>query len=63
MSRFQDCKNKVMTDSGSIDFDYYDKRARQLRANAFAGAFRTFRSRASAATQVLTGSAVSSPCG
>lgn len=62
MSRFQNRKNKVMTDSGSIDFDHYDKLARQLRADAFSGALRAFRSRVSAATQVLTGRAVSSPC-
>ena len=63
MSRIQDRKNKIMTDSGSIDFDYYDMRARQLRADAFSDAFRAFRSRVSAATQVLTNRPASSPCG
>lgn len=45
MSRIQDSKNRITTDGGSIDFDYYGKRARQLRADAFSGLFRTFRPR------------------
>jgi len=47
MSRTRDCDNKITTDGGSIDFDYYGKRARQLRADAFCGLLLTFRSRVS----------------
>lgn len=53
MSRIQDRQNKVITDSGSIDFDYYERRAHQLRADAFTGLFRAFRREVSAQTQVL----------
>lgn len=44
MSPIQDCKDKITTDSGSIDFEYYDDLARQLRTATFTRLFRSLRS-------------------
>jgi len=62
MARTWDCNNRITTNGGSIDFDYYGKRARQLRADAFCGLFLTFMPRVSRQPPVSADSMGSGIC-
>jgi len=62
MTPIDDCRNTLTTESGGIDYDFYNKRARRLRSMAFADMFRACKHRASAHERLLTGWVVPDPC-
>ena len=70
MSPVKDSTSYITTESGSIDYAYYDKHARMARSNflkgslnALRGAFRKPRLRLATPAAVLGRGPVASPCG
>ena len=62
MQHHDNGQNRVMTDSGIIDFTYYDKRARQLRSASVADMFRALWTRRSTHDRGATGTIACHPC-
>lgn len=62
MTQFDEGTDPILSSDGSIDFHYYDTRARELRAAVFAGIICAFRARISANKRLTMQDAIPSPC-
>lgn len=62
MQHHDNGQSTVITDSGNIDFTYYDRRARQLRSASVADMFRALWTRRPTPDRGATGAIACHPC-